>query len=213
MDRQKIEEQIRQTIHSYDETAYVYAEKTKDLLRKDLVDRFCEYIPQGSRILDLGCGNGRDAKVFSDIGYIVTGVDLSPKMLDIARKTSPTSKFYKSDIRQLKFPEESCEGIWALASFLHIPKLDIEKTLEGCNRVLVSSGVIHIGLKEGTGEELLEDKRYGEDIYKRYTYFENGEMEYLLRSSGFHIEHTSTITRNTGGYLKHPETNIFASKI
>jgi len=73
-------------------------------------------------ILDIGCGWRKDAKIFSDLGYKVTGIDISENLLAIARKTSPTSQFVKADFRQIPFLEQSFDGLWASASLLHAEK-------------------------------------------------------------------------------------------
>lgn len=204
-------DKVAATINSYDRTAQQYAEKTANLLRQELIQKFCAIVPRG-KILDLGCGPGRDANVLANKGYDVTGIDLSLEMLRIARYTAPHARFAYMDQRRLNFDNDSFQGIWALASFLHVPKAEIPGTLGEAHRVLKKGGGIHIGIKAGVGEEFLPDTRYGKDIMKFYSYFEPGELEAAMEQEGFKILDATSVERDTNGYLSHPEINIFARK-
>ena len=106
---------MKKTIETYDKYAKVYAERwfekpvTKPLLRK-----FAKYL-KGKRILDVGCGPGHDSKWLHKHGYDVIGIDNSTGMLREARKRVPKVKFIKMDMRHLKFPKESFDGLWVCA--------------------------------------------------------------------------------------------------
>ena len=62
-------------------------------------------------------------KIFADKNFEVIGVDLSKKMIEVARKKVKNAKFHVMNIRKLDFNHNSFDGIWASASFIHIPKL------------------------------------------------------------------------------------------
>jgi ubiquinone/menaquinone biosynthesis C-methylase UbiE len=199
------------TIATYNRTAEQYARNVAGMHHADIASRFLEFIPPKGNILDLGCGSGRDAKVFSEKGYKVIGIDLSEKLLEIAKKEAPRARFQYMDMRRLEFSNETFSGIWSVASVLHLPKLDVLQCLSECNRVLKSNGAIYIGVKLGIGEEFKPDTRYAEDAFKFYSYFQEGEMENLLQRAKFEIL-DSTSKETFKEYLQHKEIRVLAKK-
>ena len=77
------------TIEAYNKTALQYAQNVANLQKTAYLTQFVSLLPAKARILDMGCGSGRDAKIFSDRGFKVTGIDLSEKMINISRKNCP----------------------------------------------------------------------------------------------------------------------------
>ncbi|MBI2598308.1 MAG: class I SAM-dependent methyltransferase, partial [Candidatus Diapherotrites archaeon] len=65
-----------------------------------------------AKILDIGCGPGRDAKYFSEQGLDVTGIDLTSNFVKMASKNVPNATFKHMDMRSLDFPEDTFDGIW-----------------------------------------------------------------------------------------------------
>jgi ubiquinone/menaquinone biosynthesis C-methylase UbiE len=89
---------MNKTQKFYDETAKDFHQRNK---AKDLSCEYKEFekhMGSGSRLLDLGCGPGRDAKYFSNEGFDVTGVDFSSAMLEIAKVEAPKANFKLFDI-------------------------------------------------------------------------------------------------------------------
>jgi SAM-dependent methyltransferase len=199
------------TIATYDRTFEQYAKNVAGLHHREVAGTFLEHLPADSPILDLGCGSGRDAKIFSDRGYKVVGVDLSSRMLEIAKKEAPLAEFQQMDIRHLRFGYEIFGGVWSVASLLHLPKAEVPQCLDECHRVLQTNGVIYIGVKLGKGEEFKPDTRYAEDAFKFYSYFEVGEMESFLEKAGFNILGSNT-KQCFKDYLKHDEIRVFGTK-
>ena len=64
-----LESNIQTTIDSYNQTAEAYAKNVKDIVLNEAIDKFLRLLPKGALILDVGCGSGRDARIFSDKGY------------------------------------------------------------------------------------------------------------------------------------------------
>src|SRR3954470_21537520 len=85
------------------------------------LDALAQRLPDGARVLDLGCGDGaklsRIARRFD-----VTGVDLSEAQLRLARAAAPAGTFVHADFTQLDFPRESFDAVTALYSILHVPR-------------------------------------------------------------------------------------------
>lgn len=203
---------LMSTIRSYDLTASEYAEKVKDLHPVEEGKYFLALLGDRKSVLDLGCGSGRDAKVFSEAGRNVVGLDMSLELLKIANKTSPNSTFNLGNMLDLPFDDSSFDGIWSCASLLHLPKTSLPTCLSECNRVLKTGGIMYAGVKEGTGEEKKPDLRYGEDVVKFYSYFQKEELESFLVNAGFGIEKSYIYNYPKGSYVQHPEVRIFARK-
>lgn len=147
---------MNQTIEYYDKNAQAFVDRTLTRDMSSQYARFLQHVSDGGSILDVGCGSGRDLKYFSDQGYTVQGVDASQQMVEFARNHSLQS------VDQLRFDEikykEKFDGIWACASLLHVPKSDLHGTLCLLSQALKPSGVMYISLKEGEGEEILDDR-------------------------------------------------------
>ncbi len=170
------------TIQSYDCTAANYCLNNLAMNTSPLLVRFSAQLSPGSLILDSGCGPGRDAKKFTDLGHRVVGIDLSSELLTVAQQVSPQSQFYQMDMRRINFKSNHFDGIWALASLLHLPKRDILETLEEHYRVLRKEGPFILSMKMGEGEGLEADRRYG-GLQKYYAYYQEQEIkEYLEKT-------------------------------
>lgn len=167
----------------YDKNALPWSRvrcKVKDHLEdfkefKDLLSR--------GRILDLGCGTGRDSKLFTSSGYEYVGVDLSEGMIEQARESFPETVFKTMNLLGLEFKDESFDGIWSFAAYLHIPKNQIGKALQEANRVLKQGGIGYIVIKKGSKECYLAS-----DQGKRYwSFYGKSQFARILENNGFNI--------------------------
>jgi predicted cytidylate kinase len=179
------DEAVRATIQSYELDADQFHREHSDINAvKNHADRFLEMVP-GKRILDAGCGPGRDAAYFAGKGYDVTGIDMTAAFVDIAKASVPQAKFLCTDMRKLSFADGSFDGIWACASLLHVPKKDASKTLLGFWRVLSPKGIMFIAVKAGADQGFREG---GENERARfYAYYGEDEIRKLVGSSGFKV--------------------------
>lgn len=109
------------------------------------------YIKEGSRILDIGCGNGRLYKFltqilnikYSILGY--TGIDQSEKLIELARKNNPLAKFDIADVFDLPFKDGEFDVAAGIAFLHHIPSRELrEKVLKEIYRVLSPGGILFL---------------------------------------------------------------------
>lgn len=205
---------VAETIATYDRTVADYAAGTLDEVRKTrpMADWFIKQLG-GKKVLEIGCGPGYDAKYFSEHGITLTAIDLSHGFVAMATKRAPTARVLKMDMRKLKFPSGQFDGIWAMASFLHVPKHDGPATLAGFKRVLKPGGLLFISVKIGRGEKVITKKRYGGGVrnhggIKFFAYYGRKQFQDLLKKSGFTIVKTE-ITKNR---YEDPFINVFAVK-
>jgi len=144
------------TIRYYDEHAEQYANETLSIDMGGLYAPFLERVPSGGRVLDLGCGPGRDVRAFTRMGYDVTGVDGSAAMVEIARGINACP------IHQMTFEDipwrNEFHGIWACASLLHVPPKRISDTLSRLSIALEAQGVLYTSFKTGVGASNSSDR-------------------------------------------------------
>jgi SAM-dependent methyltransferase len=120
----KLAEKIA-TLNSYDASASDYAKNTENFHPEEDAQKFIYSLPPHAKIIDIGCGPGRDAKTFSDYGLDVVGVDFSTNMVEIAKQSVPNGSFYTIDMEAIAFPSETFDGVWANCALLHVPKKNI----------------------------------------------------------------------------------------
>lgn len=195
---------------SYDLSAEMYAQNVVDLHPKTQSERFQKLLPSSAKVLDIGCGSGRDAKVFCEMGLKVFGIDISSKMIEIATEQAPHATFSIMDIENLTFTSESFDGVWANCSLLHIPKKNVASVLAQIHRILKKNGILYLSVKQGDGETIEQDQRYG-GIEKFWSFFQADEIKSILLTTGFTIQET-TLEEITSSYHTHPQIKIFAKK-
>ena len=151
---------VAKTIKTYEELAEDYYKTHFDINEiKNIADFFIQNL-KGQKILNIGCGPGRDAKYFSEHSLEVTGIDLTSNFVKMASQNVPNAKFIQMDMRNLDFPENTFDGIWACASFLHVPKEDAKNTLLGFRKILKPTGLIYLSVKQGNEEKFVEKDEY-----------------------------------------------------
>lgn len=109
---------------------------------------FASYIKEGGRILDLGCGSGRDSKAFLEKGYEVVAVDGSQELCKLA------SEYIGQPVICTTFqeyePEGLFDGIWACASLLHLRLDEVKVVIKKMAAALKEDGVLYVSFKYGT---------------------------------------------------------------
>lgn len=204
-----MEQTLRTTIASYDLTAADYAEKTLKIDTGAQVAKFTSYLEPGSLILDAGCGPGRDAKRFTDLGHHVVGIDLSSALLRIAQKHAPDADFLMMDLTHLYFPQAHFDGVWAMSSLMHLHKEKLPRALMQCHHVMKPGAPFYFCLKRGEGEGLETDKRYG--VEKYFAYYSDEDVQQLIAGTPFEVLERSSTTIDTS-YATNPWMDIYLRK-
>jgi SAM-dependent methyltransferase len=113
------------------------------------------------RILDLGCGPGRDLKTFRELGHIATGLEGSPAFCAMARLHSGC-EVWEQDFLDLRLPEAYFDGVFANAALFHVPGQELPRVLAQLHRALRSRGVLFSSNPRGDNSEgWSADGRYG----------------------------------------------------
>ena len=162
------------TINFYDKNAEAYAALTVTADMSRAYEKFLAYLPHGAKVLDAGCGSGRDSLFFMRQGYRVTMLDASAAMCRCAEKLTGQKALHKT-FAEINF-DKQFDGIWANASLLHVPEQELEKVLKILHRALKDDGVLYASWKYGEAE-----RRDGERFYCDMT---KEKLKKLLRRTG-----------------------------
>lgn len=171
------------TIATYDKTAKEYIVKVQKYAPEEEREMFASMVKPGGKILDAGCGSGRDANHFASQGFTVTGIDLSDNLLSYAKEhADPNATFFKMDLRAINLTI-SFDGIWACASLLHLKRDECVTVLRNFQHMLRPGGVLFLLMKEGTGEQLVTSGTIEGDT-RFFTYYMSDEIRGLLEGVG-----------------------------
>ena len=168
-----------------EETIAVYDAKVKDYSKAFAaaesdasLERFTAQLPKGAKVLDWGCGPGTHAAAMHARGFDVTATDASTAMVNQAR-SHPGVTVHQATFSQLQ-DNDTYDGIWANFSLLHEPRSKMVENLGRIARALKAGGVLHIGLKTGTGEAR-------DHLGRFYTFYTSEELRGLLTGAGFEV--------------------------
>src|SRR3989344_1428471 len=182
----------------YDDLAdYWGTDKTLHDWGEDDLVKFAKLVGKGAKVLDLGCASGFQSQLLKDLGLKVVGLDLSPKMIAAAKKRVPGVKFVVGDMTNMTF-KSTFNGVYARASLLHIPKKLVPKVLKSVHKVLKDNGIFYLAVKEGQGEEEVDDERHGIKVKRFFSFFTGSEITKFLEDTGFTVKSVTFYLR-TGG--------------
>ncbi len=103
------------------------------------------------RILDLGCGPGRDLVAFQQLGHAVVGLDATPAFVEMARQAA-NCEVWQQNFLNLDLPAAYFDGIFANASLIHVPQAEMVRVLRDLGRSLVPHGALMLSMVRGDGE-------------------------------------------------------------
>ena len=178
------------TLADYDQTAERFREGTRDHDVSQNIEALLRHLegqaPQ--RILDFGCGPGRDLKTFTRLGHSPVGIDGSAEFVAMARADSGCEVLHQNFLA-LDLPPAHFDGIFANATLFHVPLSELPRVLKALHATLKPRGVLFSSNPRGDNREGWNGRRYGAyhdfDSWKRYL-TDTGfvELEHYYRPAG-----------------------------
>ena len=206
------------TRSAYDTVAASYADQLAGHLAQQPFDRavlaaYAELVHAAAdgitpRVTEVGCGPGRITAHLAGLGLCASGIDLSPAMVDEARRRHPGIGFTVGSMTALDLPERQLDGIVAWYSVIHVPPAEHRAVYAGFHRALKPGG--HLLLAFQVGDERREiTEAYGHsglccDAYR----LAPDRVEEDLAASGF--AHVARLTRAPVGPEKQPQAYLIA---
>lgn len=152
--------------------------------QRDLTDRLIAELEPGAAVLDLGCGTGLPtARQLADAGCAVTGIDISPVMVDLARANVPAATFAVRDAVDVA-DLGVFDAIVAYFSLLMLPRATIAETLGGLRAALRPGGLLALGMVEADFDDL-EVPFLGQPV--RVSGFPRDELRRTVTAAGFAV--------------------------
>jgi SAM-dependent methyltransferase len=148
------------SIAYYNRNAERFAADTGGLDMSAVRERFLRHVPLGGRILDAGCGVGRDALAFAERGHQVVALDASAEMVRFAKERVAG----RAEVLLMRFEDvtwrEKFDGIWACASLLHVPTDQLPAAARRLATALRIGGAFYMSFKYGSGERIAAGRRF-----------------------------------------------------
>ncbi len=159
---QELEKTSSVTIGHYDQRAEIFWRDTRDHDVSQNIEALLQAIAGTPpfRILDFGCGPGRDLRTFKDLGHEPIGLDGSARFAEMARDYSGCQVWHQ-DFLKLQLPEEFFDGIFANASLFHVPSQELPRVLKELHASLKPGGVLFSSNPRGDNQEGWHGQRYG----------------------------------------------------
>lgn len=186
---------LADTRTSYDTDATGYADQVRDLLERQPYLRaaltlFADQVRAagGGPVADIGCGPGYVTAHLHKLGVEVFGIDLSPGMIEVARRDHPHLRFQVGSMTELNLPTASLTGLLAWWSLIHIPDKEVPAVLSHFHRVVRPGGPVQLGFHTGDSSQV-RTQGYGGHPMKVFTHRRPpGRVATWLREAGFEVE-------------------------
>ena len=160
-----------QTVQTYNRSAMALAGKFDRMgaRSKDIDETFALVEKENPKVLEIGCGNGRDAEYILEKTNDYLGTDISEELIKLAREKVPQAEFEVADVTSFEFPA-GLDIVFAFASLIHVTKEEFSIILHKLSAALDDGGVIRISLKYNDHYiEVDQQDEFGDRTYYHYS--------------------------------------------
>jgi SAM-dependent methyltransferase len=186
---------LADTRASYDTVAVSYADQIREVLAgkpylRAALALFADMVHAvgGGPVADVGCGPGHVTAHLHELGIDAFGIDLSPAMIDVARRDHPGLRFEVGSMTDLNLADTSVAGLLAFWSLIHIPDDAVPAVFGHFRRALRPGGPLLLGFHAGDGSRL-KTQGYGGHPMKVYVHRRQpAQVAAWLRDAGFTVE-------------------------
>lgn len=161
----------QETIDTYNRSAKELAQYFRGIGPRDAdIDKAFQQAgnPREARVVEIGCGDGRDARSIARKAAWYLGFDVSEELIKIAQEYVPEAKFLVADAANFKFPP-SIDIVFAFASLLHLDKEELKVVLKNVHQGLNSGGVFYVSVKYSPRyKKVIKNDQYGKRLFYLY---------------------------------------------
>lgn len=168
-------------------------------------------LPEGARVLDLGCGTGLPTALqLAKAGCEVVGVDLSDRMVAVARENVPAGSFHRADIADLRpggpLDLGRFDAVAAFFSLLMLPRAEIPLALRTIHHLLVPGGLLALSMVEADVDDF-SIPFIGSTI--RVSGYLREELREIVEAAGFEVVDETSYSYAPATADVPPEVQIF----
>lgn len=179
------------TFNTWNKIANMYQEKFMDLdLYNDTYDLFCDLLDKNARILEIGCGPGNITRYLlgKRLDLQILATDISPNMLELARKNNPTAEFQILDCRKINELDAQFDAVLCGFCLPYLSIDDFEKFIKDASELLDVNGLVYLSAIEGDySESGFETGSTGDQCYVYY--HQESNLRAQLDKNGFETLH------------------------
>jgi ubiquinone/menaquinone biosynthesis C-methylase UbiE len=201
---------------TYDAVAESYARLLPDASFEapadhGMISAFVAHVTEGNAqsVVDAGCGTGRMTLLLASLGVDVSGIELSPGMISVARRNYPELSFAAARLSELPFADMQLGGVFAWYSIIHSPPEELPRVFAEFFRVLAPGGHALLSFQVGEGHRHVS-RAYGHDVSLETWLFTPETIAGLLTDAGFSV--TARMTRQARAQENTPQAVLLAHR-
>jgi SAM-dependent methyltransferase len=175
---------VREGFDALGERYLVWQLENEEDPRRPYLERFMNELPNGARVLDLGCGPGVPATRLLVERFDLTGVDFSAAQVELARSRVPEARFIEADLCEVDFPRGAFDGVTSLFAVSHTPRAGHEGLFRRIAGWLRPGGLFLVNFRAGERNDLIYEWG-GVRMYASNYDAETNRR--LLRQTGFEL--------------------------
>jgi len=157
-------------------------------------------LPEGARVLELGCGSDNLTTRRLAERFVVTGVDISARQIKLARQHVPSARFIHADMTTFDLPAASFDAVVSFYAISHVPREEHPPLLRAVARWLRPGGVFVATMGAGPSEGEVEEDWLGAPMY--FSHYDAETNRHLVQEAGMRIERASVeITDENGAQI------------